>query len=292
VSPHAEPTAMTYQVSSPTRVIDQASNTTKQGVADYYVSVIDWIFPHVKDRPVSLIRCPDGVDGQCFYQRHMMQGKLKGVVVVDAREDKYVSIVEPEGVLTMVQYGGIEFHPWGAGSADIEHPDRFIFDLDPDPGVTWKRIQDAAKFLREQLTGIGLKPYLKLSGGKGVHLVCNIVPELDWDQVKSFAKAMVYKLAEDHPDDFVPKMSKKERKDKIFIDYLRNDRTSTAVTAYSLRAKPELPVAIPIRWEEFDNFERSDAVHVGEIKERLKKDPWIGFFDNPTSLKKAVRGEE
>lgn len=279
---------MEYKVSSPDRVIDKATGTSKQDVADYYARVLDLMFPHIKDRPISLIRCPEGIDHPCFYQRHPLKGKLEGLEVVDVREDKYLSIVEPIGVLTMVQYGAIEFHPWGASSSNVDLADRLIFDLDPDTDVTWQRTKDAARLLRDLLANMGFKPYLRLSGGKGVHLMCNVKPEAPWDQVKAWAKALVYKLAEDYPDDFVPVMIKKDRKDKIYVDYLRNDTASTAVTNYSLRARPGLPVAVPIEWEELDDF-APDAFHIGDVVELLKRgDPWKGFFDKPASLKNVI----
>jgi bifunctional non-homologous end joining protein LigD len=274
-----------YKVSSPDRVIDKASGATKQDVADYYAEVLDRLFPHVKDRPISLIRCPGGLAEPCFYQRHPLQGKQDGIEVVDVGDEKYISIVEPVGVLTMVQYGAIEFHPWGANSDAVGLADRLIFDLDPD--TSWDRTKDAARLLRDILQEMGFEPYARLSGGKGVHLVCCIKPEIEWDQVKAFAKALVYKLAKDYPDDFVPVMTKKDRKDKIYIDYLRNDTASTAVTNYSLRARPGLPVAVPIKWDELDEF-KPDHFHIGEVADRIKEDPWSGFLDKPASLKKVL----
>ena len=269
-----------FKVTSGDRIVDKVSGATKQALADYYVAVLDRIFPQLQNRPVSVIRCPEGVDHACFFQRHVKH-EIPGTIQVPLEDESYVGIGGPEGILGMVQYGGIEFHPWGAQVGDVKLPDRLIFDLDPGPDVSWKRVLDSAQLLRERLESIGLIVFLKLSGGKGLHLVTPIKPELDWDQAKAFTKALAESLVRDHPSEFVSKMSKSIRNEKIFVDYLRNDQTSTAVSAYSLRAKANLPCAWPIRW---------DDVTISNFQDYLNEpDPWLNMPKASVSLKKILK---
>ncbi len=279
----------TFKVSSGDRIVDKASGATKQGLADYYVAVMDRLFPQLESRPLSLIRCPEGADHPCFFQRHLKHD-IPGTVQVPFDDDEYVGISGTEGILGMVQYGGIEFHPWGSQIGDVTLPDRLIFDLDPGPDVEWNRTRDAARLLKERLESIGMTTFVKISGGKGLHVVTPIKPELNWEQAKAFTKAMAESLVRDFPKDFVSKMSKSIRNQKIFVDYLRNDQTSTAVAAYSLRAKPNLPAAWPVRWDGLDDIKTADAVSISNYQDWLNEpDPWLNMPKAAVSLKKILK---
>lgn len=283
------PAKPTVTITHGDRVVDKRSGTTKQSVADYYESVLDRLYPHLAGRAVSIVRCPDGADGKCFVQRHLGKLRLAGLKAVEiagADAEGYLTISNPKGVLSLVQYGTFEFHPWGSLAKVPDKPDRLIFDLDPDAGVPWKSVVDAARLINERLEAMGLRTFPKLSGGKGIHIVCPILPELEWDPVKAMARALAEKLEEEFPDDFVAHMAKKDRTNKIFIDYLRNDMASTAVAPYSIRARPGLAVAMPTRWDLLDSFPSGDAVHIGDVGE---DDPWEGFFKSGVSLKSKLK---
>ncbi|HJP82130.1 MAG TPA: DNA ligase D [Fimbriimonadaceae bacterium] len=278
-----------FKVTSGDRVVDKQSGATKQMLADFYVAVLDRIFPQLQNRPISVIRCPEGVNGDCFFQRHL-KNDVEGTEPIPVNDEEYIGLVKPEGVLGLVQYGGIEFHPWGSRIKDVRLPDRLIFDLDPGPGVEWSKVRDGARVLKELLESLGLKTFLKISGGKGLHVVCPIKPELEWDQAKSFTRTLAENLVKSHPKDFVSKMSKSIRNDKIFVDYLRNDQTSTAVAAYSLRARPGLPVAWPILWEDLDNWDSPSEINIANFEEWLDEpDPWANVDKSAVSLKKILK---
>ena len=280
--------AMTFKVTSGDRVMDQASGATKQALADYYVAVIDRIFPQLQNRPVSVIRCPGGVAGECFFQRHLKH-EIEGTQPVKRKDEEYIGLVAPEGILGLVQFGGIEFHPWGAQMDDVTLPDRLILDLDPGPKVKWEQTCDAARFVREKLEKLGMKAFLKISGGKGIHLVCPIVPELTWDEAKAFTKTLAESFAKERPKEFVAKMTKALRDEKMYVDYLRNDKTATAVAAYSLRARPNLPCAWPIRWDELEDFNAADAINISNFQDYLNQpDPWANMPKAAVSLRKLL----
>jgi bifunctional non-homologous end joining protein LigD len=278
-----------FKVTSGDRVVDKQSGATKQMLADFYVAVLDRIFPQLQNRPISVIRCPEGVNGDCFFQRHL-KNDVEGTEPIPVNDEEYIGLVKPEGVLGLVQYGGIEFHPWGSRIKDVTLPDRLIFDLDPGPGVEWSKVRDGARVLKELLESLGLKTFLKISGGKGLHVVCPINPELEWEQAKSFTRTLAENLVKSHPKDFVSKMSKSIRNDKIFVDYLRNDQTSTAVAAYSLRARPGLPVAWPILWDDLDDWDSPSEINIANFEEWLDEpDPWANLDKSAVSLKKILK---
>jgi bifunctional non-homologous end joining protein LigD len=277
----------TFTVTHGDRVIDEKSSTTKQDIANYYSAVLHWLYPHLEGRAVSVIRCPDGVAGECFFQRHV-RNNVEGTQGVRINEDEYLTLTEPKGVLHLVQFGAIEFHPWGSRSDNPDVPDQIIFDLDPGEDVPWPSVVEAANLFRERLESIKLKCFLKLSGGKGLHVVCPIKPELEWPQVKAFTKTIAEDFTAKHPKKFVSKMTKSIRGGKIFVDYLRNDKTSTAVAAYSLRSRPGMAAAWPIRWEEAEGFGRSDAVTIINYADQLAEDPWPDFSKAGPSLRKIL----
>jgi bifunctional non-homologous end joining protein LigD len=240
-------------VSHPERVIYTTPRITKLDVVRYYEAVGAAMLPEVKGRPLSLVRCPQGIDGQCFYQKHVGTTLPAGVQRVPIREktgvDDYLVITSIDGLLGLAQFGNIEFHTWGAHVPKVELVDRLIFDLDPDVELPWPRVIDAALLTRGLLNELGLPTFLKTTGGKGLHVVVPLKPTRDWDQAKRFAQAVAEKLAAAAPDRFTARMAKERRDRKIFIDYLRNARGATAIAAFSLRARPGAPVAMPIAWD-------------------------------------------
>jgi bifunctional non-homologous end joining protein LigD len=274
------------RISNPDRVVFPDRGTTKQQVADYYRAVMDWMLPGVQQRPLSVIRCPGGIGEPCFFQKHMMPG-LKRVSKVRLKEEAgsagdYLWVDGPEALLELVQFGAIEFHPWGSTVAEPDRANRVVFDLDPGPGVAWKRMVAAARRVRDLLEEIGLRSFLRATGGKGLHVVVPLSPGNDWSLVKPFAHAFAESMAQADPDEFVASASKKLRDGRIFIDYLRNGRGATAVASYSLRARPGAPVAVPLRWDELGRLGRPDKFDIASVPRRLARldvDPWEGIDD-------------
>ncbi|UDF05300.1 DNA ligase D [Asticcacaulis sp. AND118] len=241
-------------ISSPDRVVFPGTDSTKKDVAEYYLSIADHILPHIAGRPISMIRCPEGIGGQCFFQRHLSRADIPHVkdtgIRVKGKEDDYVMIEDEKGLINLTQWGVMEIHPWGCMAADPDRPDRMIFDLDPDPEAKWADVIAGAAEVRERMAEFDLQSFLKTTGGKGLHVVIPIRPEHDWDAIKAFTRAIAESMAHDSPDRFVAQASKAKRKGRIFVDYLRNDHTATAVAPYALRARPGAPAAMPIPWDE------------------------------------------
>jgi bifunctional non-homologous end joining protein LigD len=253
--PRASAPASTVKITNPTRVIDADSGATKGDLAAYYQAVADIMLPVLERRPVSLVRCPQGRAKACFFQKHDAGGFGDAVHHVPIREkdggqEDYLWLDSADGVLSCVQMGTIEFHGWGARSDDVERPDRLIFDLDPDEALDFDAVKRAAADLRDRLADLGLVSFAMLSGGKGVHVVVPLTPQADWPRVKDFASRFAQALSLAEPDRFVATMAKAKRKGRIFIDWLRNQRGSTAVMPYSARARSGMPVAAPVTWEE------------------------------------------
>ena len=274
-----------FPLTHPDRVLIEQPRVTKRGLAEFYASIAEHLLPGVIGRPLSLVRCPDGAGGECFFQKHPMTGMPEAIGIGDARsaegkKQEYVYVNDIEGVLGLVQMNVIEIHPWGSTIADLEHPDRLVFDLDPDTGVAWPRVRDAARTVRERLTAVGLESFLRTTGGKGVHVVVPLNPRPDWDTAKAFAHALARTLEQESPEDFVSVATKNRRKGRIFVDYLRNARGSTAVASYCMRARPGAGVATPLRWEELAKLKSGAQYTFSNIARRLKtlkQDPWQGF---------------
>ncbi|HET7358637.1 MAG TPA: DNA ligase D, partial [Rhodanobacteraceae bacterium] len=271
-------------ITHPDRVVFPEDGITKQQVADYYRAVMDWFLPGVTRRPLSIIRCPEGIGSACFFQKHMISG-LKRVGSVRLKEEsgaagQYLFVTDAESAIELVQFGAIEFHPWGASVEDPERATRLVFDLDPDPDVAWPRMVAAARLLRKLLQKVSLQSYVRTTGGKGLHVVVPLNPGVEWPTVKAFAQGFAQALTQMHPLEFVAVASKSRRKGRIFIDYLRNARGSTSVASYSLRARPGAPVAVPLRWEELGRIKGGQAFDIHSLParlQRLRKDPWAGI---------------
>ena len=258
---------------------------TKWDIAQYYLDIADHILPHAIDRPLSIVRCPDGQDGTCFYQKHLTAGMPSAIKPMRLKEsggyNQYVSIKDAAGLVALVQFGVLEIHPWGCARGKIEVADRIVFDLDPDPSVKWPRVVAAAKDVRERLSAVGLESFLKTTGGKGLHVVVPLSPPMPWAPVKAFSRAFSVRMVAEAPGEYIAKSSKSARRGKIFVDYLRNDRGATSVAPYSTRAKPGATVSMPLAWSELTARIHSDAFTVTNIRQRLKRlkrDPWRDFF--------------
>jgi len=272
------------QITHPERVVFPSQGLGKGDVADYYRRMARWILPEIAGRPLSLLRCPDGVGKACFFQKHHGPGLGDAVHAVplqqkSGRED-YVYIDDARGLLQLVQMNTLELHPWGATVADTEHPDRLVFDLDPGEGVSWAQVKSGARDVRDRLQQVGLESFVRLSGGKGVHVVVPLQPKAGWDEAKAFCEAFAQAMAKEQPDRYVATMSKAKRSGVIFIDWLRNTRGATSVCSWSLRARDSAGVAVPLRWEELARISAADAFPMGKAlarAQRLKSDPWQGI---------------
>lgn len=255
-TPADPPPASSVKISSRDRVVFPGDGITKGKLADYYAAMAGVMLPWLGQRPISLVRCPQGRAKQCFFQKHDAGSFGEQVRHVDIREkdgatEPYLYVEDAEGMLACVQMGTIEFHGWGARVEDVEKPDRLVFDLDPDEGLDFDDVKRAAEHIKSVLADMGLTSFPMLSGGKGVHVVVPLSPEAEWPAVKSFADRFARALAADEPDRFVATATKARRKGRIFIDWLRNQRGATAVLPYVVRARPGAPVAAPVAWSEF-----------------------------------------
>ena len=272
-------------ITHPERVVFPARGFTKGDVADYYRSIAPWLLPELVYRPISLVRCPDGVEGTCFFQKHHGGGLGANVASVTLREKDggradYVAVSDVAGLLELVQMNVLELHPWGARHTELERPDRLVFDLDPGPGVTWKEVAAAAREVRANLSDVGLESWVRLSGGKGLHVVVPLAPKARWDEAKAFCEAVADAMAQAAPQRYIATASKAKRSGRIFIDWLRNGRGATSVASWSLRAREGATVAVPLRWDELGRIAGPDAFDLVRAKRRaaaLKRDPWEGF---------------
>ncbi len=269
---------------------------TKLDVALYYARVGDWLLPEVLRRPVTVIRCPSGDLHDLFYQRHTFAGLPAGAETVVLSDEKergdFIAVTEPRGYLGLTQFGAIEFHPWGCHIDDPEHPDRLVMDLDPDESLPWSRVCDGAEVLRERLLALGLTPFLRTTGGKGLHLVMALEGGHDWPTHKGFAEALSKAMAADAPNLFTATSTKERRKGRIYLDYLRNARGATAVASYSLRARPGLPVATPIAWDELRKLSGGNAFDRLSVVKRLESlaaDPWDGLLSSSSKITAKMR---
>jgi bifunctional non-homologous end joining protein LigD len=264
------------KISNPDRIIFPDSGITKGELAAYYAAIADPMLKWAADRPVSLVRCPQGRGKHCFFQKHeggTFGDHVKGTPIKekDGHAESYIYVDSPEGLLACVQMGTIEFHGWGSKVGAVENPDRMVFDLDPDEGLGFEQVKDAAKLLRRTLEEMGLVTFPLLSGGKGVHLVVPLDASAEWPAVKDFANRLSRAIADAHPDIFTANMKKVERKGRIFLDWLRNQRGATAVLPYSARARPNAPVAAPISWEELDDTASPVRFTIRDTDELLKR---------------------
>jgi bifunctional non-homologous end joining protein LigD len=284
--PAATPTAGAVEVlgvslSNPGRVLWPDDEITKRDLAEYYAEIVDWILPHVVDRPLSLVRCPDGLGKPCFFQRHLRHDLPEGISTLELEGDDepgYVYVRDERGLIGLAQIGALELHAWGATVADPDGPDRMVLDLDPAEDVPWDMVKGAAKAMRERLARLDLDSFLKTTGGKGLHVVVPLTAgRQTWADVKAFARGIAREFALADPEHFVDVAAKHKRRGKIYVDYLRNDRGATSVAAYSPRARPGASVSVPLRWTELAGLTDPRAYDLASTVARLAKlrsDPW------------------
>ena len=280
----SEDTVAGVRLTHPARVLFADAGVTKLDLAHYYEDIADWILPHLEQRPLTLVRCPQG--HHCFFQKHANDSTAEGVGRVDVptggASATYMTAGTLPELISLVQMGVLELHTWGARAGHLDTPDRIIFDLDPDTALEWKTVVEGALLVRSLLDDIGLASFVKTTGGKGLHVVVPLTPQRSWDEVKAFSKSLATHLERMLPKRFVASMSRAKRGGRIFVDYLRNASEATAVAAYSTRAKPNAPVSAPLGWDELaDSRLRSDSYTVLNLRQRLdglKQDPWADYF--------------
>ncbi len=277
----------------PDRIYWPDEGVTKQGLADYYAQVWEFIRPFVVQRPLALLRCPDGIGGQRFFQKHAWKGMNAHIEqIVDPKDrggEKLLRIGDFDGLVALVQSAVLEIHPWGSTTANWEKPDIITMDLDPADDVSWGEVIAAAQELKQRLEATGLAAFVKTSGGKGLHVVTPLTPKANWVQVKAFAKALADSMSKDSPEKYLATATKAKRNGKIFIDYLRNGRGNTAVAAYSPRARKGAPVSMPLGWEELTDDIGPAYFTIANAPIRLQNmraDPWAKFFDAASPLEK------
>lgn len=267
------------RLSSPDKILYPDQGITKAELADYYLAVTDWMLPHVAFRPVTMVRCPTGSEKKCFYQRHAASGVPPQLreIAVPGFDEPYLYIEDVSGLVAMVQMGTLEIHPWGVRIERPDRPDRIIFDLDPAEGLGFADVVRAALEVRERLEATGLASFVKTTGGKGLHVVVPIDPVHEWREAKEFARSFAESMAADSPGRYLTRIAKAERVGRIFLDYLRNDPTSTAVGPYSTRSRAGAPVATPLEWQELGKELAPKSYAIATVPARLaalRRDPW------------------
>lgn len=282
------------RITHPDRIIDASSGTTKQQLAEYYARIAPWLLPQLKDRPVALVRAPEGIAGELFFQKnagHLAIDELQHYDKAEAGQACMV-INSPKALIGAIQMGTVELHTWNATCADFAHPDRFVLDLDPDPALPWKAMAEATQLTLTVLDELGLESFLKTSGGKGIHIVVPLKPKADWDSVKDFSHAIVNHIAKLVPERFSAVSGPKNRVGKIFIDYLRNGLGATTACAYAARAREGLPVSVPIERDEVAQLKGASEWNIHNVHERLaelQRDPWADFDKCRQSITATLR---
>jgi bifunctional non-homologous end joining protein LigD len=282
------------RLTHPDRVIDPVSGATKRDLADYCIRMSDWLLPQLKNRPVALVRAPEGITGELFFQKNAERLAIPGIETMGKEYTGHpmMLINNLEALIGAVQMSTIEFHTWNAVSKDLERPDRFILDLDPDPALPWKSMVEATQLTQTVLDELGLKSFLKTSGGKGIHLVVPLTPKADWDAVKDFSHAIVKHIAKLLPDRFSAVSGPKNRVGRIFIDYLRNGLGATTICAYAPRTREGLPVSVPIFRDEIKEIKGANLWTIHNVHERLAEldsDPWADMAKTRQTITAQMR---
>lgn len=271
-------------ISSPDKVIFKEEGITKEMIAHYYQEAGKEIIRLIKHRPLSVVRCPQGTSSKCFFQKHLDVKLGEGVNFFKVKDkegiNEYFSLSSTKGLLELVQLNAYEFHAWNSLDSDVDHPNQIVFDLDPDEGMKWNNLVWASFELKKLLEDLELESFVKLTGGKGIHVHVPIKDSYTWEEIKSFSYTIGKELTERYPKKFTTNMSKKARKGKIFIDYLRNAHGATAVIPYSIRVKEKATVALPIEWDELEVLGRGDFFGIEGALQKMKtrsRDPWMNY---------------
>jgi bifunctional non-homologous end joining protein LigD len=310
----ARPVVAGVGITHPDRVLYPDAGVTKLELALHYEAMADRILPHIVGRPLSIVRCPEGLDRaavaqgihqtmpgpretKCFFQKHTSRTLGEGVRTVRVPEKNgmadYLAIDDVKGLVTLVQFGTLEIHPWGSLAEAPDRPDRMFFDLDPGPSTEWQAVVEGARAIRQILDGVELRSFVKTTGGKGLHVVVPLRAESSWEEVKAFSAGVAARLVDREPDKYVLTMAKRVRDGKVFLDYFRNSRGATAVAPYSTRARPGAPVSTPIGWAELERV-RGDTFDLRNLPRRLgrqRRDPWEGFAQCRQTITKAKMKE-
>jgi bifunctional non-homologous end joining protein LigD len=268
------------RLSNPDRIYFPDVGLTKRQLAEYYEAISERILPGLVNRPLTLLRCPQGIEGGCFYQKHANDGVPDAVARVRVAKGKepYAMVTDLASLVSLVQIGALELHIWGARADRLDRPDLITFDLDPDPAVPWSRVVDTASALRSYLEELGLVCFARLTGGKGIHVVTPILRRSSWEDVRDFSRGVARELVRIAPSQFTAQMSKARRKGKIFLDWVRNTFEATAIASWSVRARPGAPVALPLAWDELESLDAPLHEGPGEALLRLgRPDPWRDF---------------
>lgn len=280
------------RISHPDRVVFEGQGATKRAVAEYLAGMAPRMLDHLRDRPTSLVRCPSGAGGKCFYQKHHT-GSVPDEIGETQIEEKdgdlasYLVFNSAEALVAAAQIGALEFHIWGARTDKLERPDRLVIDLDPDEGLGFAPVKDAAFEVRDLMAKAGLDSWPLLTGGKGIHVVAPLERRSTWETVKAAAKGLARQLTEKAPDTYIDDASKSLRKGRIFIDWMRNERGATAICPFSPRARPGAPVATPVSWVELPGIDAADAFTLSTIAQRLSglnADPWEAYASTRQSI--------
>ncbi len=279
------------RITHPGRIVFPDQGVTKNDLVEYYEAAAPLMLPHLRKRPLSLVRCPAGSGRHCFFQKHDTGGfpdAMHRVAIEEASgaKEQYFYVDDLSGIVAAVQMNTLEFHIWGSRIDQVEKPDRLVFDLDPDVGLSFEDVRRAAFDFRDRLAALGLTTFPMVSGGKGFHIVAPLARRADWVEAKAFCKGFAETLASEAPERHVANMAKAKRKGRIFVDYLRNERGSTAIAPYSTRSRDGAPVAAPIAWEEVKTVAAANVFTVRDMPERMRKagDPWPGYFDVRQSI--------
>ncbi|WP_313206329.1 non-homologous end-joining DNA ligase [Rhizobium lusitanum] len=284
--------ATSVQLTHPERLYWPDDHVSKQDLVDYYALAWLRMAPFIVNRPLALLRCPEGISGPRFFQKHAWKGLNPHIVEIADPEDeasaKFLKIEDFDGLAALVQSATLEIHPWGTTTDHWEKPDMIIMDLDPGEDVGWAAVIAAAQEIRERFATLGLASFVKTSGGKGLHVVASLKPDAEWPKIKDTAEAIAHAMSADSPDRYLSVASKAKRTGHIFIDYLRNGRGSTAVAPYSTRARPGATISMPIAWEELNDKIGPATFTVRNAATRLGStngDPWANFFEAASKLK-------
>jgi len=291
-----------FELTNLDKILYPEQGITKAELIAYFAVVADWMLPQLANRPLTLVRCPEGHDKPCFFQKKIFPGSPKAIQTVEIREGvsasgqtdevvEYMQVKDMPGLIGLAQLGTLEIHTWGCHSDKVERPDFMVFDLDPDPEIAWERVALAAFECRRRLNELGIESWVKTTGGKGLHVCAPIRRNINWDDFKQFTKQFADKLAADDPTSFTSNITKAARKHKIFVDYLRNGRNATFIAPYSPRARSGAPVAAPITWEELAHGVDPLSFETRTVPLRLsklKKDPWDGIDDVDQAITAAA----